>query len=94
MFNSGVLDVAIGLIFIYLVLSLVCSSISEIIEAKLKIRAVGLERGIRELLGNKDDVRMVKEFQTVTAERLARAIEDGDRLARRLFVKGFLMRNP
>ena len=62
MFNSGVLDVAIGLIFIYLVLSLVCSSISEIIEAKLKIRAVGLERGIRELLGNKDDVRMVKNF--------------------------------
>src|SRR5215471_1260460 len=62
MFNSGVLDVAVGLIFIYLVLSLVCSSISEIIEAKLKIRAVGLERGIRELLGNKDDVRMVKKF--------------------------------
>jgi hypothetical protein len=62
MFNSGVLDVAIGLIFIYLVLSLVCSSISEIIEAKLKIRAVGLERGIRELLSNKDDVRMVKNF--------------------------------
>jgi hypothetical protein len=62
MFNSGVLDVAIGLIFIYLVLSLVCSSISEIIEAKLKIRAVGLERGIRELLGNEDDVQMVKNF--------------------------------
>src|SRR5262245_34989335 len=62
MFNSGVLDVAIGLIFIYLVLSLVCSSISEIMEAKFKIRAVGLERGIRELLGNKDDVRIVKNF--------------------------------
>src|SRR5215475_7494890 len=39
-------------------------------------------------------VRMVEEFQAMTAERFARAIEDGDRLARRLFVKWFLMRNP
>src|SRR4030095_10274402 len=39
-------------------------------------------------------VRMVEEFQAVAAERLARAIEDGDRVARRLFVKWFLMRNP
>src|SRR5262245_5937139 len=39
-------------------------------------------------------VRIVEEFQAVVAERLARAIEDGDRFARRLFVKWFLMRNP
>src|SRR5262245_18233393 len=39
-------------------------------------------------------VTMVEEFQAVAAERLARAIEDGDRIARRLFVKWLLMRNP
>src|SRR5262245_37020323 len=39
-------------------------------------------------------MRVVEEFQSMTAERLARAIEDGDRLVRRLFVKGILMWNP
>ena len=62
MFNSGILDVAIGLIFVYLLLSLVCTAISEIIEAKLKMRAVDLERGIRELLRNKDDLGLVQKF--------------------------------
>ena len=49
MFNSGILDVAIGLVFIYLLLSFICSAINEMIEAKLKMRATDLERGIREL---------------------------------------------
>ncbi|CAN5825946.1 hypothetical protein BH18ACI4_BH18ACI4_10640 [soil metagenome] len=50
MFNSTILDVAIGLIFVYLLLSLMCSAASEIIELLLKKRAIDLERGIRELL--------------------------------------------
>lgn len=44
------LDVAIGMVFIYLLLSLICSAIHEIFEAWLKLRAVDLEQGIRELL--------------------------------------------
>src|SRR5437764_2313332 len=50
MFNSQILDVAIGLIFVYLLLSLICSAANEIIEIALKKRAIDLERGIRELL--------------------------------------------
>lgn len=50
MFNSNILDVAIGMIFIYLLLSLMCSAANEIIELMLKKRAIDLERGIRELL--------------------------------------------
>ena len=50
MFNSGILDVAIGLIFIYLLLSLIASAANEMIERWLKNRATDLERGIRELL--------------------------------------------
>lgn len=50
MFNSQILDVAIGLIFVYLLLSLICSAVNEIIEIALKKRAIDLERGIRELL--------------------------------------------
>jgi len=47
---STVVDVAIGLIFVYLLLSLMCSAANEIIELLLKKRAIDLERGIRELL--------------------------------------------
>jgi len=50
MFNSTIIDVAIGMIFIYLLVSLMCSSANEIIELMLKKRAIDLERGIRELL--------------------------------------------
>ena len=50
MFNSTILDVAIGMIFIYLLLSLMCSAANEMIELMLKKRAIDLERGIRELL--------------------------------------------
>jgi hypothetical protein len=52
MFNSGILDVALGLVFVYLLLSLMCTALTEIIEARLKTRASDLERGIRELLND------------------------------------------
>jgi len=50
MFGSQILEVAIGLILVYLVLSLICSAIREIFEAWMKTRAAFLERGIRKLL--------------------------------------------
>ena len=50
MFGSQVLEVAMGLVLLYLLLSLICSSIREGIEAWQKTRAVDLERGIRGLL--------------------------------------------
>jgi hypothetical protein len=49
MLGSQVLEVAIGLVLMYLLLSLICSSIREAIEAGQKARALDLERGIREL---------------------------------------------
>ncbi|HST61565.1 MAG TPA: hypothetical protein VLK84_22865 [Longimicrobium sp.] len=50
MFGSVILDVAIGLILVYLLMSLLCSAIREALEGWLKTRSVHLERGIRELL--------------------------------------------
>ena len=52
MLGSVILDVAIGLVVVYLLLSLVCSAIREGIEAILKARATHLERGLRELLND------------------------------------------
>jgi len=62
MFGSNVLDVAIGMIFVYLLLSLICSAVNEIIEAWLKKRATDLERGIRELLNDPTGGGLVKEL--------------------------------
>jgi len=50
MFGSAILETAIGLILIYLLLSLICSSAREGLEAIMKSRATTLERGIAELL--------------------------------------------
>ncbi len=36
MFNSNILDVAIGMIFVYLLLSLMCTAANEMIELMLK----------------------------------------------------------
>jgi hypothetical protein len=52
-FNSVILDVAIGLAFVYAVLGLMCTAVNEIIEGLLKKRAVHLERGIREMLADR-----------------------------------------
>ena len=50
MFGSTILDVAIGIAFIYLLVSLVISAINEFIAALLKSRAKNLAQGIQALL--------------------------------------------
>ena len=50
MLGSSVLDVAIGLMFLYLLLSLLVTGINELIETWLKNRARDLEVGLKELL--------------------------------------------
>ena len=50
MFGSVILDVAVGLILVYLLLSLIASALREGIESIIQARAVHLERGIRALL--------------------------------------------
>ena len=62
MFNSAILDVAIGLVFVYLLLSLICSAVNELIEARLKMRASALERGLRELLNDPKGTGLMKQL--------------------------------
>lgn len=50
LFGSTVLEVAIGIIFIYLLLSLICSAANEFMATNTKRRAWMLEQGIRNLL--------------------------------------------
>jgi hypothetical protein len=62
MFNSAILEVAIGIVFIYLLLSLMCTAIREGIEGLLKTRAAFLEYGVRELLHDLGGKDLAKDF--------------------------------
>lgn len=52
MFNSSVLDVAIGLILVYLILGLMCTTVNEWIAQACKMRAQVLKTGIQALLNS------------------------------------------
>ncbi len=53
MFGSYILDVAIGLVFVYMLLSLLCSTINEqVITRILSLRAKTLEAGIQNMLAD------------------------------------------
>ena len=52
MLNSPIVDVAMGLVFFYVTLSLVCSSIQEIIASLLGLRSRNLRKGIGNLIGS------------------------------------------
>src|SRR5256885_15608196 len=56
------LDVTIGLIFIFLLLSLICSALNELFEAKLKKRASDLEKGIRTLLNDANGTGLTQKL--------------------------------
>lgn len=50
MFNSGILDVAIGIVFVYLLVSLMVSAVNEMVAAIFKMRGRILLQGLRHLL--------------------------------------------
>jgi hypothetical protein len=62
MFNFAILEVAIGIVFIYLLLSILCAASREGIEGFLKTRASYLECGIRELLHDVRDTDLTTQF--------------------------------
>lgn len=62
MFGSWVLEVAIGLSFVFLLFSTICAALREGIEAITKTRAAYLERGVRELLHDKAGAGLARKF--------------------------------
>jgi hypothetical protein len=50
LFGSNILEVAIGMVFVYLLLSLLCSALGELIESFLRYRYRDLKKGIDKLL--------------------------------------------
>jgi hypothetical protein len=59
MFGSVVLDVAIGMVFVFLLLSLIASVVQEMLSAFMQLRPANLERGLRSLFsGNSLNAEM------------------------------------
>jgi hypothetical protein len=63
--GSQVLEVAVGLLFVYLVFSLVCSAVQELVATAFSWRAKNLEEGLRSMLQgaekpSKDDPELAK----------------------------------
>lgn len=55
--NLPVLDVAIGISFVYLLLSLICTTVNEMIAGRLNTRAKFLDKGITRLLGGDEEFK-------------------------------------
>lgn len=64
MFGSTALEVAIGLAFLFFILSLMATATREILEGLLQSRAAHLERGIRELLRDTDPATIKSDADT------------------------------
>jgi hypothetical protein len=62
MFGSGILEVAIGVIFVFLLVSLLCSAMREGIESWTKTRAAYLEYGVRGLLHDEKGSGLAHDF--------------------------------
>ena len=69
MSNFPALEVVIGLSFVYFVLSLICSAVTEAIASRLEWRAQTLEQGIKNLLSGSEEI-------TSTGRQLASEVYD------------------
>jgi hypothetical protein len=75
MFGSAFLEVAIGISFIYVLLSLVCTTLNEMLSQVLGMRAKNLELGLKRILG---DARLRTAFYRHPLIRsLGKVHEDG-----------------
>ncbi len=73
MFGSQILEVVVGLVMIYLVLSVGCSGIKEIISAASSMRSKMLEEGIRSMLQRQDRDLTTELYKHPLIASMARA---------------------
>lgn len=62
MFGLQVIDVSLGLIFVYLLLSIICTAANELIASLFKLRAKTLATGINNLLKDKGVPNLESKF--------------------------------
>lgn len=93
MFGSPIIEVVIGLFFIYLILSLVCSALNEILAGWLRLRSKNLEQGIRNMLndpGASDIAEKLYQHALVTALGKDRGAKKPSYMPPRVFATALL----
>lgn len=73
MLNSDVIDILIGVVLVYFLLSLLCSAAMEWIAVKLKLRRRDLYLGIQDLLSGADGPAAI-EMQKITEHPLVKGL--------------------
>ena len=61
MFGSSIIDIAIGIVFVFLLLSLIASAINEMILSFMNMRGKELLRGLKTLLNDQKADGLVKD---------------------------------
>jgi hypothetical protein len=78
MFGSYILDVAIGLIFVYMLLSLLCSTINEQVIARFfSLRAKTLKAGIQNMLADPQGVLTKQVYDSPLIQGLSQKTRSG-----------------
>jgi hypothetical protein len=86
MLGSDILEVAIGLIFLFFMLSLLLSAAREVLEGRLQTRAIHLERGIREMLKDEQGAGLAKQlYDHPIISSLYRGSYEPGKLTNRIF---------
>src|SRR5882762_11398793 len=62
MFGSNTLEVAIGIVFVYLLLSLFCTAVNECIAATIQQRGKNLKAGLQNLLNDPDFTGLAQQL--------------------------------
>jgi hypothetical protein len=90
MFGSQILEVVIGLTLVYLVLSIGCSGVKEIIASAFSLRSKTLEEGIRGMLKDGDRDLTAELFQHPLIARTARPGDKPSYISPRFFAVALL----
>lgn len=62
MLNSSILDIALGMVFLFVLISLLCSAIHEMLSQLLRMRAKNLEAGLGNLLQSGEGNQLVDDL--------------------------------
>lgn len=84
MFGSAVLELAIGIVFVFLLVSLICSQIGNMISESLKWRAIELENGIRDLILNGDPGDLARLYSNPLVQSLNKEESPAQKFAQRV----------
>jgi hypothetical protein len=90
MFGSQVLEVVIGLVLIYLALSIGCSGVKEVIASVFSLRAKTLEKAIRNMLKNGPNDYTTKLFEHPLITGTAPVGEKPSYISARMFAAALL----